>query len=181
MQNLKDNTECILITIFGDLSSKIDINQGYTCTDMEVSKYLDVRILNATETTPITSDEDIKLEVTDSDKTLPITSTITIKGAIVLVVMNTFDLFMYVLITKSILNHMMVWQCLMSAVIYFDQIIARLKIMSGTAKIDSIQEAFGPDNETKNVMDHTKNMICSNFELILKSSAGEITGVTLCD
>lgn len=60
---------------------------------MGVSKYLDVRILKSTKTIPITSDEDSKLEFIDSDKTLPITSTITIKGAIVSVVMNTFDVF----------------------------------------------------------------------------------------
>ena len=80
-------TDCITILIPGDLTSKLDSNQGHIFPDMLVSKYLDTRILTSRDITAITSDEGKKLEVTNSDNTLPATS----KEAIVSVVMKTFD------------------------------------------------------------------------------------------
>ena len=117
------------------LTSKFDSNQGHIFTDMLVSKYLDIRLLKSRNITAITSDKDKKLEVTNSDKTLPVTSNITVKGAVVSTVMKTFDVSYLCPDCKSNVepdvSSMIVWQYVMSAASYFDQIIARLKTMSG--------------------------------------------------
>ena len=83
------------------------------------------------------------MEVTNSDKTLPVISTITTKGAIVSAVMKTFDVSCLCPDWKSNIepdvSSMAVWRYVMSAASYFDQIITRLKIMSGLPLCETIK------------------------------------------